>query len=86
MQPLINIITRTSNRPIYFKKNRNSILEQTYKNIRHIISVDNKISYNYVKTHNIKDIVFINKNVFKQSKFVHNLYINTLLKEVKKLT
>ena len=33
MEPLINILTRTSGRPKGFRRNRESILNQTYKNI-----------------------------------------------------
>ena len=37
----MNILTRSGNRPIYFKILKNSILAQSYPHIRHIISNDN---------------------------------------------
>jgi len=42
---LINIITRTHGRPEFFKKCRESILNQTYKNINHIVGSDIECNY-----------------------------------------
>lgn len=42
---LINILIRTSNRPILFKRCLNSVLDQGYSNIRIIISTDNDVDY-----------------------------------------
>ena len=47
--PLINILTRTSNRPIGFKNCELSIKNQTYKNIKHIVSYDNDNDLTYLK-------------------------------------
>ena len=44
-KPLINIITRTSNREEYFKRCKASIDNQTYDNINHIVGTDNSDSY-----------------------------------------
>ena len=58
----INILTRSGNRPTYFKTLKDSILTQTYPHIRHIISNDNpdctylndeKYVYAITKTHNL---------------------------------
>lgn len=42
---LINIITRTHNRPKHFKVCRDSILNQRYKNINHIVGTDSDCDY-----------------------------------------
>jgi len=59
--PLINIITRTSNRPNSFRRNLNSIRSQTYSNINHIICTDDKDSISYIENSGIKDFHFIDK-------------------------
>lgn len=46
---MINILTRTSNRPKYFKTCCDSINYQSYKDINHIIGVDDIKSIPYVK-------------------------------------
>jgi len=46
--PLINIFIRTHNRPNYFKCCYDSIMNQTYKNVRIIVSADNEESWNYL--------------------------------------
>jgi len=48
MKPLINVLTRTSNRPVFFSECRRSITGQTYKNIRHIVSYDNEGDLDYL--------------------------------------
>ena len=55
---IINILTRTSKRPIGFDNCYKSIINQTYKSIKHIVSYeDNKDlqylnKYDVVKTYN----------------------------------
>ena len=56
----INILIRTSERPRYFRHCYQSILEQTYKSIRVIVSWDNESTWDYIK--NYKDIVKIKVN------------------------
>jgi len=88
-QPLINILTRTSNRPNYFKECFNSVKTQTYKNINHIISVDNDETEEYVKqyTDNYIRVNPINKNIIPningRNIAPYELYLNDLRKEVK---
>lgn len=45
--PLINIITRTRNRPRFFQLNVSSLNQQTYNNLHHIVTyqVDEDLSY-----------------------------------------
>lgn len=51
MQPLINILTRTSNRPNYFRDCCSNIDSQTYKNVNHIISTDELSANTYIEKH-----------------------------------
>jgi hypothetical protein len=90
--PVINILTRTSNRPNGFKRCRESIENQTYKNIRHIVSIDNLNDEEYVKSHNV-DYFFMDKEAISKendipdpktgTRFIYNLYLNHLINEVK---
>ena len=83
--PFINILTRTSNRPLFFKNCVSSIRNQSYKNIRHIVSVDDNYTYQYVRKNGISD-----KNIIRQERkkrtgkdhFPYNLYMNKLLEKV----
>jgi len=45
-KPLLNILTRTSNRPNAFELNKMTVRTQTYPNIRHIVCVDDELSEN----------------------------------------
>lgn len=84
----VNILTRTSNRPIGFRLCRESIKRQTYQNIKHIISYANDNDLNYIDNENtIK--VKVQHEDFELTKnpdgFLYapyNLFINDLLKEV----
>lgn len=87
MKPLINIVTRTSRRPIGFKKCRESITEQTYDNINHIIMTDDRSSQHYLEDAGVNftllDKCKINTEADRsipppQGKgfFPHNLYLN----------
>ena len=82
--PVINIITRTSNRPNYFKNCIKSVLKQDYDNINHIISVDNEASRKYVKQYkNIKIIDVKYTPKLHNEHAPYNLYLNDLMNEVK---
>jgi glycosyltransferase involved in cell wall biosynthesis len=91
-QPLINILTRTSNRPIGFKKNVDNIRNQTYKNINHIICTDDKNSIQYIEENGFKDYLFLDRNnIIKKDNCPnpqtgvyspHNLYFNHMIKKV----
>lgn len=47
-KPLINILIRTSKRPAEFKRCLNSIVKQSYPNIRIIIGYDNEAALKYI--------------------------------------
>lgn len=95
MEPLINILTRTSNRPVYFSINRQSIISQTYNNVNHIVSCDNRNDLKYIEKEGFDDLIYINENskIKLKQKFLTNnltegrfflpeLYINKLLENV----
>lgn len=90
-EPLINILTRTSNRPKGFKMCRESIENQTYKNIRHIVSYDDDKDLSYLEGFSGMDIIKVypiqekptdagERSNFKFAPY--NLYCNTLMEEV----
>ena len=70
----INILTRTGNRETYFKTLKQSIENQTYKNIRHLKSNDN-INCKYLDEEN--DVINVKKNI-KLGNAFYNLYLNEL--------
>ena len=90
--PVINILTRTSNRPNGFKRCRESIVNQTYKNIRHLVSIDNLNDEAYVKAHNVEYFFMDKEAISKEpdipdpktgNRFIYNLYLNHLINQVK---
>lgn len=90
--PVINILTRTSNRPNGFKRCRESIVNQTYKNIRHLVSIDNLNDEEYVKSHNVEYFFMDKEAISKEpdipdpktgNRFIYNLYLNRLINEIK---
>ncbi|WP_417214481.1 hypothetical protein [Bizionia sp.] len=85
---LINVLTRTSGRPFGFRKCYTSIKEQTYKNIKHIVSYDDKADLCYLKDLNIdlidvttiKETELLKKNKVQNNLTAsYNLYCNSLL-------
>jgi len=87
-KPIVNILTRTSSRPKYFKNCIESIKNQTYSNINHIISVDDDESEIYVKQYT-SNYIRVKKYTgdipkMKDRKAApYNLYLNDLRKQVK---
>jgi hypothetical protein len=55
-EPVINIITRVS-RPNFFSKNYDSIHNQTYKNINHIVTYETQEAYEILKQY--KDLTLV---------------------------
>jgi hypothetical protein len=74
----INILTRSGNRPIYFKTLKNSILAQTYPHIQHVISNDNP---NCKYLDGEKYVYAVSKPPTRPEGF-YNLYLNELAKQV----
>lgn len=89
---LINILTRTSNRPNGFYKCYTSIKQQSYKNVRHIVAYDNKSDLIYLEKLDVDKIYVGEKYNNKEygevdnegnTQAIYNLYCNDLLDEVK---
>lgn len=84
-KPLINILTRTSGRPEFFRDCVHSIQNQTYKNVRHITCADDDDSFAYAKK--LCDTTIRVDKIAKRVDYgiahaPYNLYINSLLAEV----
>ncbi|WP_348799476.1 glycosyltransferase family A protein [Flavobacterium adhaerens] len=85
---VFNILTRTSNRPNGFKRCYDSIVNQTYKNIRHIVSFDSFDDLNYLSTYSGIETLAVrkNENVIENIDGLqfapYNLYCNVLLDAV----
>ena len=80
MLPLINIMIRTSNRPISFKRLLGTIKDQTCSNYKLVISVDNDKTAEYVKENGFIDYLYMDKN--NESMKTANLYFNYLIASV----
>lgn len=80
----LTIITRTSFRPIEFRKATNSILNQTYTNIHHLVLCDNDQAVQYVEEYykRKKNKNYSIHKVQKQSNEIgfYNLYLNEGIK------
>jgi glycosyltransferase involved in cell wall biosynthesis len=91
-KPLINILTRTSNRPNGFDNTVKCVKNQTYDNIKHIISYDNDNDLTYLKKYDDLSLVKINRDdLIKNDKYrnpntgkysPHNMYFNEMIKHV----
>jgi glycosyltransferase involved in cell wall biosynthesis len=94
--PLINIITRTRNRPGFFQLNVSSLNQQTYKNLHHIVTyqVDEDIdyisNYKYSNTTLVKVPNLIKDNSLEKdiegltlTHSPYNLFINEAHKSIK---
>ena len=94
MHNKINILTRTSNRPIGFDKCAKSVSNQTYDYINHIVCYDNDDDLSYLNNHDgelvkIDRLEVIRKDTLPNPNNAnfwpspHNLYCNELLDSVK---
>lgn len=94
--PLINILVRTSNRPNFFANCYKSIREQTYKNIRLIVSYDDEPTREYLNNYDtdaqvgferIEDWSAISSEVFLpgyiEKPFPPNEYFNRMMEQTK---
>lgn len=68
MEQVVNILTRTSKRPNYFNTCCQSINQQTYKNINHIICTDDKPSIDYIQQYT-SNYIYLDSNIYKHNNF-----------------
>jgi len=82
--PSIYILTRTSGRPSFFKKCRESLKLQSYKNWFHLISTDDEKSYEYASQDNVQaKVIKVQKRTKdKINNCPYNLYLNELIDHV----
>ena len=85
---LINVLTRTSNRPIGFHNLKYSLNHQTHKDIRHIVSYDNDVDLNYLNKYDVEKIK-VNSDLREEKNHpdgftpaYYNFYCNELLDKV----
>lgn len=85
---LINVLTRTSNRPLGFENCHRSLINQTYKNIKHIVSYEDNNDLQYLNKY---DVVKVKVDKYKGKKKTningyifapYNSYCNALLNNV----
>lgn len=86
--PYVFILTRSNQRPNFFKMNHESLEQQTYKKWIHLVSYHNTDTLNYLKPYvensaiKIVEVpVYIRENA---NHFPYNLYCNFLHQEVRK--
>jgi len=82
MKQLINILIRTSDRPNYFARCLNSVLQQTYKNYRVIVSADNNKTKAYVNIYGLQCINVKSMPRTQEQTAPWNLYLNDLMDQV----
>lgn len=75
---LVNILVRTSKRERAFKRMYDSILRQTYPNIRVIVSYDNPTALRYIPKGLTK--IQVHKDLYKP--YFYDNYVNSLKSEV----
>lgn len=83
MDNTINILIRTSNRELLFKRCIESVRSQTFKNINIHVSADDEKTASYVKKQGINPVIVekIKRNEIDTAPY--NSYLNELMKEVK---
>lgn len=94
MNKKINILTRTSNRPKGFEVCANSIINQTYKDVNHVVAYDNEEDLSYIdKFENITKVKIDRQEIIANDTSInpnnpnfwyspHNLYCNSMLDAV----
>lgn len=73
---MISVLTRTSGRPKFFEICYNSVREQTFKDWQMIVSVDDQVTYDYVKKYPVK-IIRVKKG---QGVFWNGYFTNLLIR------
>ena len=81
---MINILIRTSNRPLFFADCINSIKKQTYKNVNIIVSSDAKDTYcNHLSPIRVKNEPKKDHKIDTARHFPYNSYLNEMFKHCK---
>lgn len=83
MQPQLNILIRTSGRPLYFHRLMENIRLQTYRNYSLFVSADTKETAAYVTRAGIEPVMVERLERSEMYSFPWNLYLNRLMDQVK---
>ena len=82
---VLNVLTRTSGRPNYFKENVDSVKCQLYPYIRHIVCADDDASFEYASKE-VKDVIRVDRKEKREQHGImhspYNLYCNELMSQV----
>lgn len=76
---LLNIITRTSDRPNYFNQCRKSVLSQKGK-VKHWVAVDNERSLKYAQEAGVENIKKVSTNL--KGSCPWNIYFNQVIQDI----
>jgi glycosyltransferase involved in cell wall biosynthesis len=80
--PKLNILIRTSGRPVYFNRLIENIRQQTYTNYRLIVSADSDETEEYVREAGITPVRVERLERSAEETFPWNLYLNLLMDQV----
>lgn len=80
--PLINILTRTNRRPLFFRDNRASVENQAYRNYRQLVSYENAETFEYLRKTTLppQDLIKVARNGCGTHPY--NLFVNALMEQV----
>lgn len=85
MSKLVNVLTRTSGRPAFFKDHVESVNSQSYPYVRHLVCADDQQSLEYA-SELVDDVIYIpgqpRRDEYGIMHAPYNLYINRLMEEV----
>jgi len=82
---MLNILTRTNNRPKYFFSYNESVKNQDYQGtIKQFVSIDDEKNMEYVSMYrnNVETVSVFRKQRLQANEFPYNEYLNELLKKV----
>lgn len=81
--PPCYVLTRTSERPLFFSQNHTSVMSQTYPNVVHVVSYDTEDTGKYLEQYpDLKIVPVIRQERLKNAHFPYNLYCNQMHKTI----
>src|SRR3989338_333904 len=84
MNTVVNVLTRTSNRPRFFYFNHQSVTSQSYPRVIHHVSYDDEATHGYVQMYPDLQTLAVERQRRKNgTDFPFNEYCNLLMRQVK---
>ena len=84
MNTVVNVLTRTSNRPRFFYFNHQSVTSQSYPRVIHHVSYDDEATHGYVQMYPDLQTLAVERQRRKNgTDFPFNEYCNLLMQQVK---